>query len=149
MSTYRITYQVSSIRKHLLANRAPTIWNHEEERPSLYNQFGLQISAAARNLLSMTKQPDGESTMTMEEVLQVLQPGDITTDTTLSQPPAIEQPAGIGAITEIENTSMLYGAESFTLVTELDEHNLYRALDPDTNLLLPNQEFAFLARQWP
>lgn len=74
---------------------------------------------------------------------------DITTDTTLSQPPAIEQPVGIGAITEIENTSMLYGAESFTLVTELDEHNLYRALDPDTNLLLPNQEFAFLARQWP
>jgi hypothetical protein len=137
-----ITYQVSSIRKHLLANRAPTTWNHEGESPSLYNQFGLQISAA-QNLLSMTKQPGGESTMTMEEVLQVLQPGDITTDTTFSQPPVIEQPAGIRAIPEIENTSILYGAESSALTTALDEHNLYTGLDPDTNWLSPTGNSLF------
>jgi hypothetical protein len=137
-----IAYQVSSIRKHLLANRAPTTWNQEEESNSSNNQFGLQASAA-QNLLSMTKQRNGEKSMTMEEVLQVLQPGDITTDTALSQPLIIEESAAIRAIPELENTSILYGAESSALATALDEHNLYTGLDPDTNWLSPTGSSLF------
>ena len=75
--------------------------------------------------------------MTMQQVLQVLQPGDINTDTGLSQPLTVEQLTGIRAISDIENTSMLYGAESSAWTTALDEHNLYTGLDPDTNWLSP------------
>ena len=60
-----------------------------------------------------------------------------------SQPPVIEQPAGIRAIPEIENTSILYGAESSALATALDEHNLYTGLDPDTNRLSPTGNSLF------
>lgn len=136
-----IAYQVSSIRKYLLANRTPTTW-HQEESPDSNNQFGMQISAA-QNLLSMTKQPNGEHTMTMQEVLQVLQPGDVTTDTALSQPVVIGHPAGIEPVPEIENTSMLYGPETFALATTPNEHNLYTGLDTDTNWLSPTGNSLF------
>lgn len=134
-----IAYQVSSIRKYLLANRAPTTRNQEEESPSSYNQFGQQISAA-QNLLSMTKQPNGEDSMTMEEVLQLLQPGDGTME---PQPLIIEQPAGIAPMPEIGNTSMLYGAESSALATALDEHSFYTGLDPETTWLSPTGSSLF------
>lgn len=137
-----IAYQVSSIKKHLLANRTPTTWHQEDESPGSYNQFGMQVSAA-QNLLSMTKQPNAESTMTMEEVLQVLQPDDVTIDSALSQQLTVNQAAGIEPVFGIENTSMLYGAESVPLTTALEEHNLYAGLNPDTNWLSPTGNSLF------